>query len=252
MSRLRRFLHLERARSEGPDDAPPDGSPGTAERFGAVERPGERPGAPRSSGADLDRFGPEPEPKIELVEADSADRPFTRCMRCGMDHNVFATECSGCGASLDTEPQREFNETLWARRQEEAAREKRADAERREQAARAEAELAASRRSMGEELAREVGRLERRRLGMDDPLGGGWGGLGDGSDGGSGGPPLGLRLLRALPDWRWQVGAIAVGVGVVGGLFAFGRDGHPVALFTAMFLVVVLAVPRWRTGRRWW
>jgi hypothetical protein len=243
VSRLRRFLHLERARSERSGDA--DATPATAERFGAVERPGERPGAPRSSGADLDRFGPEPEPSIELVASAAADRPFTRCMRCGMDHNVFATECSGCGASLDTEPQRDFNERLWARRQDEAAREARAEAERRAQAARAEAELARSRRAMGEELAREVGRRERRRLGAD-----GWGGLGD--EAGSG-APLGWKLLRALPDWRWQVGALVAACAVVGGLVAYGRAGHPLALMVAVFLVVVLAVPRavWRT-RRWW
>lgn len=172
MSRLRRFLRIERPRSERPDDA--DQSPETAERFGAVERPGPVPAPPRSSGAGLGRFGPEPEPTIELVAADASERPFTRCMRCGMDHNVFATECSGCGASLDTEPQRAFNERLWAKRQEESAREAEADAERRELAARAEAELAASRRAMGEELAREVGRAERRRLGAGG-LDGGWG-----------------------------------------------------------------------------
>jgi hypothetical protein len=174
--RLRRFLHLERARAERPDgDADDDATPGTAERFGGVERPGAAgPAAPRSSGQDLGRFGPEPEPSIELVEADAGERPFTRCMRCGMDHGVFATECSGCGASLDTEDQRAFNEQLWARRQEDAAREAAASAERRELQARAEAELAASRRAMGEELAREVGRRERERLDAEG-LGRGWG-----------------------------------------------------------------------------
>ncbi len=242
MSRLRRFLRIERPRSERPDDLDP--SPETAERFGGVERPGPRPGAPRSSGADLGRFGPDPEPRIELLETDASDRPFTRCMRCGMDHNVFATECAGCGASLDTEPQREFNERLWAQRQEEEARDARGEAERRAIAARAEAELSAARRAMGEELAREVGRRERRRLGMDEDRGG----VDDGGDG----APLGWKLLRALPDWRWQVGALVAAVAVVGGLVAFGRAGHPVALFTAMLLVILLAVPRWRVHRWWW
>jgi ribosomal protein L37E len=245
MSRLRRFLRIERPRSERPDDVDP--SPETAERFGAVERPGPMPGAPRSSGAAVGRFGPDPEPRIELLETGAGERPFTRCMRCGMDHNVFATECAGCGASLDTEPQREFNERLWTQRQEEAAREAHAEAERRALAARAEAELAASRRAMGEELAREVGRRERRRLGLDGGLGGGSGGLDDGD-----GAPLGWKLLRAIPDWRWQVGALVAAVAVVGGLVAFGRAGHPVALFAGMLLVVVLAVPRWKIHRWWW
>jgi hypothetical protein len=165
MSRLRRFLHIERSR-----DAPaalPERAPDAAGRFGSVERPKARPAAPAPSGAGLERFGPEPPPRIELVDADGSERPFTRCMRCGMDHGVFATECTGCGASLDTEPQREFNERLWARRQEEAAREERAVAER---AAAREGDgetLASSRRAMGEALAREVGEQERRRRQME-------------------------------------------------------------------------------------
>lgn len=191
MPRLRRFLHLERPRPDGPGEPEAHHPPLSAERFGAVERPGERPGAPRSSGAGLDRFGPDPEPSIELVETGSGDRPFTRCMRCGMDHNVFATACSGCGANLDTEAQREFNERLWARRQEDAAREARAEAERRVRAARDEAALAASRRAMGEAIAREVGRRERRRLDLE-----GW----------SGGRGLaGERRLERVARWILRV-----------------------------------------------
>jgi len=187
LSRLRRFLHLERPRADAAGPAHPGGE--TAERFEGVERPGPAPEAPRTSGAELDRFGPEPPPRIELVEAASGERPFTRCMRCGMDHNVFATECGGCGASLDTAAQREFNEKLWAKRQEEAAREARAASERNEIQARADSELAAARRAMGEALAREVGRRERRRLGVEEwQSGDGWGGL--------------LRFLRRILGGR--------------------------------------------------
>jgi hypothetical protein len=100
-------------------------------------------------------------------------------MRCGMDHGVFATECSGCGASLDTAAQRAFDEQLWARRREEAAREEAAGAERRALAARADSSLSASRRAMAEELAREVDRRERARLSKEG-LGGGWGLPGEG------------------------------------------------------------------------
>jgi hypothetical protein len=164
MSRLRRFLHIERARTKPPGAAPP-------------------------SGADLDRFGPEPPPTIELLETASGERPFTRCMRCGMDHGVFATapqgapseergfaagaglECTGCGASLDTEAQRDFNERLWARRQDEAAREAAASEVLRAARAEADAEVVRARRALGETLAREVGERERRRL--DAELGGG-------------------------------------------------------------------------------
>jgi hypothetical protein len=176
VSRLRRFLHIERPRAERPAGTE-ELAPGSAGRFGTVERPAPAPASP-GSGADLGRFGPEPPPPIELVEAAAGERPFTRCMRCGMDHGVFATECTGCGASLDTEPQREFNEQLWARRLEESAREARAAEERRALAAREAAELAAARRAMGEELAREVGRRERLRLDAElGADGAGWDGV---------------------------------------------------------------------------
>lgn len=243
MPRLRRFLHIERPRDErgeGAEDARPSGA---ADRFEGVERPGAAPPAPSTSGAGLGRFGPDPEPRIDLVETDAGERPFTRCMRCGMDHGVFATECAGCGASLDTEPQREFNERLWARRQEEAAREAKAAAERRAEADRAGAEAAAARQRLGEELAREVAERERLRLGGEGLGGRGWGSLG-------GGGPIGLRILRALPDWRWQAGAIGIAVAVVGGLFAYGRNGHPFALLLALVVTGVLVVPPgWRVRR---
>ncbi len=163
MSRLRRFLHIERSRTARPEDGAADPSAATAGRIGGVERPGTGPAAPASSGAGLERFAPPPPPSIELVSTEAGERPFTRCMRCGMDHNVFATECSGCGASLDTAPQREFNERLWAARQEESARERRASEERAAERAR-DGAGAGSMRAMGEALAREVGEHERRRL----------------------------------------------------------------------------------------
>ncbi len=111
---LRRFLHLERPRAEGPDAT--DASPATAERFGGVERPGKGPAAPQSSGADLDRFGPEPPPRIELLETTTGEQPFTRCMLCNgmlapidsqtargvvppdvLDRFATLTRCQACG-----------------------------------------------------------------------------------------------------------------------------------------------------------
>jgi hypothetical protein len=239
VSRLRRFLHLERPRADGPEAA--DTSPATAERFGGVERPGPDPGAPHSSGAGLERFGPEPPPRIELLETASGEQPFTRCMRCGMDHGVFATECSNCGASLDTDAQRAFNEQLWARRQEEAAREALAAAERRAIQERAQAEPAAARRALGEALARQVDERERLRLGTDERRG--WG---SGSSPGWGGPPIGLRVLRALPDRRSKLGATVGMLVVLGGLVALGLRGHPFALLVAILLGLLLVVPAWR------
>jgi hypothetical protein len=186
VSRLRRFLHIERSRGEDPEPSA-DPTPDTAQRFGNVERPGRGELAGGESGAHLGRFAPAPEPGIELLETDAGERPFTRCMRCGMDHHVFATECTGCGASLDTAPQREFNERLWAERQAEAGIDARAAAERQARQAREAVELAQARRAMGEALAREVGERERRRLGLE-----GWG---------RGGPGVVLDLL----GWLWRI-----------------------------------------------
>ena len=241
MSRLSRFLHLERERSGQPEEADP--SPGTAERFEGMERPGPGPGAPRSSGADLDRFGPEPPPRIELLETPPGRQPFKRCMRCGMDHGVFASECSGCGASLETAAQRAFNEALWAGLREDAAREALAGAELEAARERGRAELSAARRAMGEQLAREVADRERSRLGGEG------GAFGDGWSSGDVGPPVGLRLLRALPDWRWQLGAVLAALAILGGLTAAGLAGHPFALLAAILLGVLLVVPGWRMDR---
>ena len=252
--RLRRFLHLERPRrpdSSGQDPDPP--RPGGG-RFDGVERPrpapspaAPAPAAPRT-GAQLDRFGPEPEPVIELVDTEGK-RPFTRCMRCGGDSNIFATECGGCGMSLDTPAQHEFNERLWAERQAESEREAGAATERRELAARAEKEDARARRALAEAMAREVGDRERRRIGVEE---GGWGGgLGWGRDS----RPLGLRLLALIPDRRWQIAAAAAAAALVLGLVARGlagmAHGHRGPWFPlGVGLLALLALPagwwRWR------
>jgi hypothetical protein len=252
--RLRRFLHLERPRADRGD--PVDGDPGPSPgRFEGVERPAARgPVAPARSGAQLDRFGPEPEPTIELVEVEGR-QPFTRCMRCGLDSNVFATQCTGCGASLDTAPQRDFNERLWAARQAEAARESAALAERQALRDRAAAEDAAARRAAYEGLAREVGEQERRRLDA-----GGWGNGGWGHGGGYDPTPLGLRLLRAIADPRRRTATAVAGAGllavlVLAGLVSLARGGRGPTLAIGAALLVILFTPpnAWRRRRRrWW
>lgn len=161
MSRLRRFLHIERSRAGAPDAEPAEA---TARRIEGVERPAAAPGAPARSGARLDRFTAPPPPTLELARPEAGERPFTRCPGCGMDHHVSAVECSSCGARLDTEACRAANDALWQERLAEAAREAEAEAERRAARAEADAQAAADRRAAAETLAREVGEQERRRL----------------------------------------------------------------------------------------
>jgi hypothetical protein len=163
VSRLRRFLHIERSRAATPDPAPePDGA--TTRRIEGLERPAPAAAPPARSGADLDRFAPPPAPSLELAPAAAGERPFTRCLRCGMDHHVAALECSHCGARLDDADCLAFNETLWRERLAEAAREDAASVERQAARAEAEAEAARDRRAAAEGLAREIGDAERRRL----------------------------------------------------------------------------------------
>jgi hypothetical protein len=259
--RLRRFLHLERPRPDREPSDPAEPGP-TAERFEGVERPAHppAPAQPPPTGARLDRFGPDPGPRIELVEAEGGRQPFTRCMRCGMDSNVFATECPGCGASLDTAAQRAFNEKLWADRQADAEREARAAAERRELMERAAAEEAVQRRAMGEAIAREVGDRERRRIAAEERRWGGrgWGGLGDlDRPGGSlDATPLGIRLLRRIPDGRLQVAA-AIGTVflifclLVGGLAGGLRGGRGPLFGLGVGLAILFFTPpgSWRRRR---
>jgi hypothetical protein len=255
--RLGRFRHLEgpRAEREPSEAAAPSAHAG---RFEGVERPaGGAPVAAPRTGARLERFGPDADPVLELVDTDGR-RPFTRCLRCGMDSNVLATECPGCAARLDTEAQRAFDERFWAARQAEAAREAAAEAERRAIQERALAEDARARRALGETLAREVGAQERRRL--DAAEGRPWGGLGGRTWGGgwSGAydpTPLGVRLLRLLPPpWRVPAGALAAVavVGLVGaGLLGVGGARGPLLGVGAFLALLLLAPPR-RLSRWWW
>jgi hypothetical protein len=176
VSRLGRFLRIERPRAARP--AAPARRADTAARFGTVAEPAAPAPAPAASGPALDRFAPPPPAGMELAPTPSGERPFTRCMRCGMDHHVLATECGGCGESLVSDEQRAFNERLWAERREEDAREAEAAARLRAAAGAEAAELDARRRAMAEELAREVGRQERLRLDAELGAGTRWDGLG--------------------------------------------------------------------------
>jgi len=232
--RLSRFLHLERARPERPDASAARPAEGTEERIAAVERPGPGPAGParHQTGASLERFGPEPDPGIELVETDGR-RPFIRCRRCCTDNNVFATSCQGCGLSLDTPEQREFDERFFAAREAEGERERRAEAERQELKARALAEEAHARRAMGEAIAREVGESERRRLD-------GWWGPDRAT------VPrtcLGLRLARMLPDPRWHWPTFLCAALLGGGLAIYGYRQHSMAFVVGLLVLVLTLLP---------
>jgi hypothetical protein len=208
------------------------------DRITGLEGPASAPaGAPRAqTGARLERFGPEPEPTLELVDAEGR-RPFIRCRRCGMDNSVFATACQGCSVSLDTPEQREFDERFWTARNAQADREARDAAARRKLQARAEEQDAPARRAMAEAMAREAGERERRRLDASP---------GSGSFTAGTWSPLGLRLARLLiSDERWHAPAVAMAAALCVALAGYGvHVGSPflgVAGAVAMVLVLVNA-----------
>ena len=231
---MSRFLHLERPRPEGPAQEPAlEATAGTEERIAAVERPSPPAAALHSNtGAEMRRFGPEPEPTLELAQ-DLGPRSFVRCYRCGADSNAFAATCPGCGASLDTAEQHEFDERFFLAREAEERREAAALAARQEERARAAAEEAGARRVMGEAIAREVGESERRRL---DPV------L---SRGGTGQEwsPLGMRAVQKIPDGRWHVPVFAAAVGLATVLAGWGIHADhwaaTAAGIAALFLLLV-------------
>jgi len=277
--RRRRFSQIERPRAAGGDA--PDLSPGTDDRFGAVQGPGAAPApdaAPAVARGHTDRFRPAAERPLEVEARADAAQPFVRCARCETDSSRFAARCTTCGEPLDTDEQRAFNERLWAERRAAAEAEAAARAEREAALEQARVDEAAARRGMAEALAREVGAAERRRLeggGLGEPDfgpggGGRWGGGGWGSGGGgwgsgggwSGGSwggggwgdalgpgvPVGFRLLAALPSpWGVVAGVGAVALAV--GLFLV----KPVAGLALGTLLLALFTPgRWRwRGRRW-
>jgi hypothetical protein len=224
--RLRRFLHLERPRAPDPGGAVRGFE---KDRFAGLEGVPSRPMA-EAAGASAGRFDPDPGSTLELAAGEEGAQPFRRCMCCGRDHGLYDTVCATCGAALDTPEQVAFNEGLWAERRAEDARLALEAAEGAARAAREAEELAKLRREMGIELARQVGERERTRLG------GTWGGVAR--------DPIGLLLLRALPErWRLRAG-LALGAAwlllVVTGL----ARRSPAMVVVAIIALVGMVVPR--------
>jgi hypothetical protein len=279
MTRLRRFLHLERPRTTPVE---PDVAPSSRKRFGAVDSTPDEieaapPGAPRppaageppraeqpaaeaspggAPGPVAGRFGV-PTPRAPEVATPTGDaQPFVRCYRCETDNSVYAERCTTCTSELDTPEQRRFNEALWAERRQQA-RELEDEVRRlREASARAEEEARRARREMGELIAREVGRQERDRLDREE-YGDGWGRRGGwGRGGGWDGPverdrrPLGIRLLFAIQDPGRRLLAIAAVASVFVFLVAAALMSPALRglLWIAVFLFAMFFAPR---NRRW-
>lgn len=151
--RLRRFLHLERARPSGPGRATPD----ARRRFDALEVQPELPeGASPLATSAAERFRMSADGALALDVAPEGEQPFVRCASCETDHARHTERCSRCGAALDTPEQRTFNERLWEARRREAEEEGRAIEERRQARQRESEEAARARRALAETMADEI------------------------------------------------------------------------------------------------
>jgi len=244
--RLRRFLNLERPRRRAPEAAAPQAEA----RFDRMEPPGEAPPAAGGSPAARDRFRLPAERPLELAEPPAGAQPFVRCARCETDNSLYAATCANCQADLGTEEQRAFNERLWAARREEATREEAALAEQERARERIAAEELEARRRLAAAMARQEAERVRERLG--DAA---WGGVGRGWGGGDGGwTPLGIRLLRLIPNpyARLAVGGAALALPVL--LLVAGPGGSWLRLagVLLLLLVVVLLAPGGVFREPWW
>ena len=233
-----RFRRLERPRTAGGEQAPR--SKETDTRIEAVEGPGATvtPAATEpASGGELGRFRTPPERGLELDTSDHDAQPFQRCAACETDNFRTAATCTTCGADLDTEPQRRFNQKFWAGRQAEAAAEEEASAARQAQLELDRVDEEAQRRQGAEEMARVVGDAERRRL-EQEGFGGGL--LGSSST------PWGFRWLGSMP-WGWAVG---VGLALLGLPVLLYLISPPLGLVAGVLTLALFTPPGWRSRHR--
>ena len=231
MSRLDRFLKLERRRRPREDAAT---GPAARDRFAQAGSavPAEPMAGPSGSGAEAERFAaaPEPDEKIAVLPDDGGPA-FIRCRQCRTDNYVTATSCSLCHASLTNPAQRAYNEALWQRQaaeQEELKQHVQAL-----QASRAAADEEA-RQALRRSHAFELRTWEQER--EDEP-------------------PLGVRLARRIRDPRIRL-AVLIAVGAVPLYLVFfgGRDGRFIGYFLSLivgFLFSPRNLRRWLRGGPW-
>ncbi|HVE83516.1 MAG TPA: hypothetical protein VND93_11735 [Myxococcales bacterium] len=239
MSQMDRFRRLEGPRAGRQDDQ----ANSAEERFSRVEperAPASTPAPAPGHGAAAQRIGRQvSEQPLALDDRSTAEQPFIRCMRCEADNNRHAQECAHCGAALQTEEQRAFNDDFWAKRQAEQAEEaeavERFHAAQEQAAKRAEAERAETVAAIAVAVGQEIRAS-------------------------SAGMPPALRMLRAVADPGRRFLA-ACGFGLWGlisliGLFkSRGPAGQLLSLGGLLLLGILWTPSHWWTARRrrgWW
>lgn len=235
MSRLDRFKRLEARRAERAGE----GAKNTEARFSHVEQ--ERPPAeaPVSRPAVQRMERQVSEQPLALDTRSTEEQQFIRCMICEADNGRFAQVCVHCGAALQTEQQREFNEQFWRQRRSEAAQEQQAVEQLQQHQAQLSEEHARVQRQAFEQMVRE-------------------------SQDGSSRQPPGIRLINALKDpiIQWVlIGAfVLAGLGAGVGLWRSRPDQHTLRIVCGAILgieALLFTPPSWwtyggrRRGRPW-
>ncbi|HYV43843.1 MAG TPA: hypothetical protein VFA20_03235 [Myxococcaceae bacterium] len=229
MSRLDRFKHLETRRAERSSE----GDKNTQERFNRVEQeraPGEAP--PPSPAAQRIQRQVSDQP-LALDQRSTEEQQFTRCMHCEADNSRFAHACIYCGAPLQTDEQRDYNERFWRQRRSEAAREQQAVDQLRQHNEELTEEQARVQRETFSEMVKEAQGQARRE-----------------------GQPWGIRMINALTDpiWQWVlIGFFATaGLGAAAGLW-YGRPDQLglrwVCIGTLAALGLLFTPPGWWARR---
>lgn len=161
---------------------------------------------------------------IELSVAAPQGQPFVRCVQCGADSSIHASECERCSARLDGREQQAFNEALWGTRLRQIDEERAALDQ-----------MAAARYDAARRATRplpEPGMKPPPEL-LEAP--------GDG--------PILLAMLERLkePKWRWAAGAAAAGLPLL--LVTFGGPLMSAFGWVLVAVFFLLLLPR-RVGRR--
>jgi hypothetical protein len=249
MSRLSRFLHLEKERR----DAPAPAGAATRERFGAAPPPVSEPAPPPPDPvAAVAEPAPAPPvmtstpsrplgPALETLALAENDGAYVtiRCANCEADNGPYNRRCVNCNTPLDTPVQQVFNER-WARqRAEEKAREDEEIARLAAERARADEE---QRRLLREADAIMAGARAGRRWTQEEPDR-------------VGRPSLGLVLLRQIPDARIRLAVLAVVVGVTLALVFIpqrGSETQMVGIMLTLLVSLMFLPPGWfGRGGRW-
>jgi len=225
MSKLRRFMLLERARTTSEHTAVPRS---TLDRFEAeLSDPDPAPAGTPAASPHADTLPPGTRERFEAEGTDrpigiapraADEQPFERCARCQADNERQRPQCRHCGNVLGTSAQRAYNAELWSRLQ-------------REKAAR---EAAAARGDHAEGPAPATWSLDGARHEMFDAF------ATVRSQQRIVEPP-GIALLRQIPSRRARVGVVLGLIGFTVTLFVIAGPGFApmawtiavVSLFTA-------------------